>query len=78
MLRRITSSFAPERTPLDERAAPVLMVAPARSVTTRTDELRSAPLPTRLEEVPVRDVLDEVAAPPGIGSRRVEAAADVR
>lgn len=81
MLRRITSSFVPTRPPLDERAAPVLMVAPVRSVITRTDELRSAPplAPlTRLEETPVRDALDEPDGAPGIDSRRVEAAAEVR
>lgn len=78
MLRRTTSSLTPERTPLDERTVPVPTVAPVRPVTTRTDELRSVPPPTRLEDVPVRDVLEEATAPPGNDSRRVDAAADVR
>ena len=81
VLRRITSSLVPTRPPLDERTAPVLTVAPVRSVITRTDELRSAPplTPfTRLEETPVRDALDEPEVPADNDSRRVEAAAEVR
>ena len=85
VLRRTTSSLTPARLLPDERTAPTPTVAPARSVITRTAELRSAPPVTRLDDADAatREPLVAPTAPRlgvmlGCTSRRVEAPAEVR